>query len=1357
MNLAIVLTKTIIMKSINLILTSLFLGIVFCSNGQSQNSNWSLPPYNVDVSATFVTNLPTTYTANNASNMQLDANGDILFYIVDNEVRDVDGDLIGDFRQFYESANWLPYMCMGLAYTSEILIIQDPNNCNRYYIVSSAGTTRACNDGPPVSPYPNVTDPFMAVIDFGLIRPNNPNKTGAISSVEFLEDLNSVPPSLSWRGTDLGGILLAASKLQTTSTDKYRYVFVSYYSANPQDPNGILRFKIGNNGMEYDGLIPFQVQNADGGSRAEMELIELSNGQFRIACPYGSIYSSHAGKNLTASIFIADLDATGNTISGSEKTLYFYRNSGFYEGPFIHGLEFSPDGSKLFITHDASFYHDQPFEYYDFNSFNNSDPNGNGIYSLNISSSTVEKVDFQNSQIELATDGKIYLGAQGRLASLSNPNNPSVNNFTDNVVILPNYQANYGADNTTNIMNLNKSYTLPDQIDGMNYENFAPTVYTETSYTAQGTGVWSPGSSNNPWGVVGDVFIENELIIPSGKNVTIQNMTFRFGPDAKVIIEQGAKLTIDGTTFTNSRPCNNEEQYWQGVRVYGTTNQHQFPSNNPTYQGMLELKNGATIEYANKAAVNWNEDSWDEIGGVIKSTNGIFRNNRWSVAFMAYENFHPTNSGITRDNTSSFTDTEFFSDDDFIEGNPRQPHVTMWKVRGINFRNCHFANNVTTNKSLSSSANDGIIALDASFKVIPRCDSPILPVGTPCPTNLLLRSSFTGLEHAIQIAGAGISEAVTVSQSDFSKNVWGIYVDEFDNVNLNRNDFVLGYGGYSNSIYFGNGITLDNSTGFIVEENTVLSTLNGGKTSGIVVNNSGEADNEVYKNTLTNLLYGTHANKINRKSDLHLHTGLQFLCNDYVDNNWAISVNYGLEYNGIRYYQGEFNPRRSAGNTFSNNIKDIVNNSGSHFNYYHSGGNSEPNIATGPVEVISEAVVNTCPTNFTNGVIIMHEVAMKLAGFEADLTNSEASYNNLMYNYISLIDNGNTELFQGQIMNEWSDDAWHLRNNLMQESPFLSSEAILTAAGENILPNAMLLEVLLANPDATRGEGFINKLNEVTGNALPEYMLNYVRNNWDTETVRTTLEGEIMSYQAKIATATHFIKYLQKSKDESTYSEGLNTALMGEGVSNKYGLIDFFIENNDWFRADSVLQALNNDSDLEGDLGLLEDLDEYLTFRTSLGDRNIAQLDATEVQYLETLAEKGSRASGYAENILCFFYDICFEKEMLEGGSMAKMLTIPTPSGDEPSLEELMYNITVYPNPANEFTSIKWEIYDELENAQYKIFDINGREMGLGSIEENTGEKVIDTRSLENGVYIINIYNEGVMKFNSKLIVSNEK
>ncbi|RYM31499.1 T9SS type A sorting domain-containing protein [Brumimicrobium glaciale] len=84
-------------------------------------------------------------------------------------------------------------------------------------------------------------------------------------------------------------------------------------------------------------------------------------------------------------------------------------------------------------------------------------------------------------------------------------------------------------------------------------------------------------------------------------------------------------------------------------------------------------------------------------------------------------------------------------------------------------------------------------------------------------------------------------------------------------------------------------------------------------------------------------------------------------------------------------------------------------------------------------------------------------------------------------------------------------------------------------------------------------------------------------------------------------------------------------------------------------------------------------------------------------------------------------------------------------------------DIIIYPNPASDFTSIKWEIYDELKNSHYRIFDLNGREMGSGAIEENEGEQVIDTRSLTNRVYIINIYNGGIMKMNSKLIVDKEK
>ncbi|MFA5670687.1 MAG: hypothetical protein WC967_15740, partial [Balneolaceae bacterium] len=626
------------MKTKNYFLLLLISMMSIAQYTQSQNPVWSTPPYYVKDNLPH--NLPTVSPFyNNASNMHLDANGDILFYIIDDDIFDKDGDFIGNLMNFYDATHFLPYICMDISNTSEIVIVPDPANCSRFYIITSATTAIACNDE-YVSPFLNHADPFVAILDFNVPRSGNPLKYGAITSVELLKDVSSMPQfGYDWLGTDMtGGILFTASKLKDNSGNKYRYLFVSSYT-NSLD-NGILRYKISSNGIEYDGFIPFEVQNADGGSRAEMELIELPNGQFRIACPYGSFNSTHNGKNLTASIYTAGLDISGNVLPGSEKTLYFYRNGSYYEGPFIHGLEFSPDGSKLYFTHDTSFYHPKPIEYYDFDNPNTLDTNGNGIYSLDIGSVNIVENDFQNSQIELALDGNLYFGAYERLGYLSNPNNPNPANFTDYAVDLPGYHANYGGDGLQTL-NMLKAYTLPDQIDGMNYQNFAPTLYNETSYTATSSGVWQPGVGNNPWDIIGEVFIKDELIIPSGEDIIVENMTFRFAPEARVIIEQGAKLTLDNSTFTNANvSCDeSEEDYWQGIQVYGTTDKNQYPIDNPTYQGLLVIQNGGVIEHAHKAVTNWKQNSWDEIGGVIQVTDGIFRNNRRDVEFMAYQNY----------------------------------------------------------------------------------------------------------------------------------------------------------------------------------------------------------------------------------------------------------------------------------------------------------------------------------------------------------------------------------------------------------------------------------------------------------------------------------------------------------------------------------------------------------------------------------------------------------------------------------------------------------------------------------------------------------------------------------------------
>lgn len=147
--------------------------------------------------------------------------------------------------------------------------------------------------------------------------------------------------------------------------------------------------------------------------------------------------------------------------------------------------------------------------------------------------------------------------------------------------------------------------------------------------------------------------IGRTLYIESGAKLTVK-CRVHFSPDARVVVKPGGKLIIDGGLLTNEYG-----QFWQGIEVWGTTNQHQYPDGSPTYQGYLQLINGGTIENAHLGARNWKPEDWNKIGGVIVSNGGIFKNNRKDIEFMSYENFNPSNPSTKRNNLSSFYGTDF--------------------------------------------------------------------------------------------------------------------------------------------------------------------------------------------------------------------------------------------------------------------------------------------------------------------------------------------------------------------------------------------------------------------------------------------------------------------------------------------------------------------------------------------------------------------------------------------------------------------------------------------------------------------------------------------------------------------------
>ncbi|MBU3658751.1 MAG: T9SS type A sorting domain-containing protein [Flavobacteriales bacterium] len=831
----------------------------------------------------------------------------------------------------------------------------------------------------------------------------------------------------------------------------------------------------------------------------------------------------------------------------------------------------------------------------------------------------------------------------------------------------------------------------------------------------------------------------NNLRIKTGSTLTIK-CTVEFVPEAKIIIEPGARLILDGGVLTNEYYYNT---FWQGIEVWGTTSQHQYPLSQPLHQGKLEIKNGGIIENALIGVRNWKTNDYSKIGGVIIANDGVFKNNKKAVEFVIYENFSQTNPAVKMNNLSRFTNTDFIIDNDYLDDPTYfQYHVTMWGVYGISYSNCHFFNNVSP-KSYLANRNRAIYSIDAGYSINAGC-SILVPNGSTCPESNLLKSTFTGFDKTIEATGAGTTKTVSVSQAIFDNNVNGVFFSELDNFSVNRSIMTLGNPSYSTSpsAYFG--INTTNSTGYQIEENQFSKYTGINGTYGVSIANSGVENNRVYKNKFTGLTFGQALNGVNRNSADPLK-GFQFLCNEFNGNtSRAVSVLVNNSTNGIRLYQGEFSPLKSAGNTFLNtpsNAFTIYNGTPNGIIYYHNNGTTIPTNNTANVSLVATTVSNTCPSSFS---IISGKQAL-----QNHSDSLQVIYSDLKYNYLSLIDDGNTASFIDNIQNDWSETAWKLRNELIAKSPFVSEKSLLESVKQNILPNAMILEICLANPDVTKNQRFIEQLNSIY--TLPEYMLNYILEN-DEKTIRTTLEAQIGTISSEKSVIEDELIRLQATADERTIEDISNVYSLKTNSQKKIDLIELAIETENWQQASSILNESLLDENLKDEHYRFNNYGDYIAFRSNLEGRKLSQLEPTEIQYLEDLALFENKVGGYARNILCFFYERCYENNNVDDSD--KMLLIQTKP--DKTLSELFYNIEIYPNPAAEYCSMKWEILDELKECTYVVYSIDGIEILRKGITSNQGEELIDTRNYKNGTYLIVIENNGIKKQIEKFIVSNK-
>lgn len=285
-------------------------------------------------------------------------------------------------------------------------------------------------------------------------------------------------------------------------------------------------------------------------------------------------------------------------------------------------------------------------------------------------------------------------------------------------------------------------------------------------------------------------------------------------------------------------------------------------------------------------------------------------------------------------------------------------------------------------------------------------------------------------------------------------------------------------------------------------------------------------------------------------------------------------------------------------------------------------------------------------------------------------------------------------------------------------------------------PDAIKAEVCIANPDATKREGFISWIRREALTPLPEPLIDNIVASWDTHTFRTQLESTLAHHHGEMTQKANLLLNYYQS-DTVDHVDSLRWVWQQiRTPAARYAEALTYLQEEDYTAARDVIFDIPEEHDLrdkqEGERWRMLAVIDFLESIHQDG-RNTGQLTGVEQTELQTIiAEQHDRAATWAQNILCFHYGKC--RAPLSGGD-----------GGTPKARRVVIGVTgpitanlhIYPNPASSYVVFEVELPAEPEGVVLVIQDIAGRELKRLIVTSKEQQLVMDSREYTPGTYCV--------------------
>ena len=856
----------------------------------------------------------------------------------------------------------------------------------------------------------------------------------------------------------------------------------------------------------------------------------------------------------------------------------------------------------------------------------------------------------------------------------------------------------------------------------------------------------SPGKTvftNETWDVP-ETF-SGDITVAAGATLTIEETTIRFAnPLSRILVEQGGKLIVDGGTLTVG--CDNDT--WRGIEVLGTPNASQFDD---SQHGVVELKNGATIEYAEVAVSLHRRNPAILGGGILEASGAKFVNNARGVSFWDYGNFIPGFPDAEWRNLSYINGCTFTVDEDFPQEAFTQQvfseHILLSQVRGIQIGGCTFGDersgDITT--PFGYPAGFGIRSSGSGFSA------------SEC--------TFTNLVYGINAANLSSLNNYSLRDCEFAGNFHAVHSTGVNNFTLKGNNFnvggftkqVSGIGNTANQV----GVFIDHGTGFKVEDNT-FEGLGGGQNIGLCAKNTNlnivtdrvlGDNNTIFLNDFGGLDFGNLANGTNQAGLM----GLTYTCNtngQSAGNEHDFTVADGT----VAVFQGDPINSVAAGNTFTLDaacqvpLRHIDNTDDANFIVYtYSNDQNEEPICFDALRV---STVLGDGNDCTEGLGPISEGPIRGKVIDETLTQVE-QFGLLLQQYESLLNGGDVGNPQQILDNLTAQNAAASLNQLQSYAPYLSGIVIRQVAEEPLFSNAQKLQLLALHPEVLRKAA--NWQFILQNGAFTPTEISALSTAKQQTTARDSLEQQLASSRASMHRgADALIAYYMQDSTSSALDSIRYWAGVKQSVSGEFLIVDTYLEEGDTTAALQHLQQIEQDYGILPGLHLEYDQMKALKMlEIELANQGGSWYDLNEsqLQTLEGIALHDQTAAGVeAQNVLNAFYGQgAYHEAVLPNGTQQALIELPQDEG-EAETGHTDY-VQAFPNPTRDEVSFRYTLPKGVENGTLLVRNLNGQQVKRWPLQADSAAVNWNSHGLTPGVYTYTLILPNGQAESHKLVV----